>query len=713
MIVSNQNQSDPENRKVTDDAQDSRSNEQATAEQLTRPQLLDHVTAHTDEVTYHAALTLERTWPRVEAVFTQSLQSDLTDKDRESLLRKSADFVRRLDENWADLFAKLHGLYATRFDFHFHVESLLIAAAESLIERPEDLCELDRQREFNPTWYQSQDIVGGALYVDLFSGNLNRLRENIPYFEELGITYLHLMPLFAVREGNSDGGYAISDYRAVDPKLGTVWELKQLASELREVGIQLVLDFVFNHTSDDHDWAKQAQSGNREFQDYYFMFPDRKMPDAYERNLREIFPSVRRGNFTWDDGTGNWVWTTFNSFQWDLNYQNPAVFCSMLREMLFIANVGISALRLDAVAFIWKQLGTACENLPQAHEIIQAYNSFVRIVAPGLIFKSEAIVHPDDVVKYISTDECQISYNPTLMALLWESLATKEVKLLNQALSHRFDLPERTSWVNYLRCHDDIGWTFDDEDAAKVGINGYDHRQFLNRFYTGQFEGSFARGVPFQENAETGDMRVSGTLASLAGLEEAIAESDSQKVELSIARILLLQGVSMSIGGIPLLYLGEEWGMLNDYDFAKDPAKADDSRWIHRPKMDWDLLKTIQKDCSIPQSGVIDVDCIRAQIFESMKDLIALRKSTSAFTGQHMDLCDTGNDHVLGFARVNQGQRIVVLANFSDTQQLVDGNRLRTAGMGRFFVDLFSDRELGTSHKLTMEPYQLMWLKRI
>jgi len=464
---------------------------------------------------------------------------------------------------------------------------------------------------------------------------------------------------------------------------------------------------VFNHTSDDHEWAQHAQAGNREYEDYYYIFPDRTKAIEYERTLREIFPTVRRGNFTWHDGMQRWVWTTFNNFQWDLNYSNPAVFRAMLEEMLFLANMGVDILRLDAVAFIWKRLGTSCENLPEAHMLIQAFNRLARLAAPGLLFKSEAIVHPDEVVKYIGQHECQISYNPTLMALLWESLATRRVDLLVQTLRHRFRLPENTAWVNYLRCHDDIGWTFDDQDAAALGINAYDHRQFLNHFYTGQFAGSFARGVPFQENLDTGDMRISGTMASLAGLEQAVEENNEEKKELAIRRMTLLHGVTLSIGGIPLLYLGEEWGALNDYDFVKDPAKAGDSRWIHRPKMQWEYLRELDDHI---ESGS---GSIRQRIFRSMQKMIALRKSLPALAGQNMALIATANAHVLGYVRIREGHRLLVLANFSEHPQVVDGNKLRTAGLGRFFHDVIQDVTYATSEPLQLQPYQLLWLNRI
>ncbi|TWT59013.1 Amylosucrase [Thalassoglobus neptunius] len=646
---------------------------------------------------FEAELSLKRILPRVLSVWSEDEVHDL-DVQR---------FVRRLEQHWPTLFRLLFELYGHRYDFFYHLEEIAKTAARSWKNRSAPLKNLDEQRIHEPDWFQSERVVGGALYVDLFSENLGKLREHIGYFKELGLTYLHLMPLFAVRPGDNDGGYAISNYRSIDPRLGTIDDLCRLADDLREAGISLVLDFVFNHTSDDHIWAKQAQSGNKEYQQFYYIFPDRTIPDQYERTLREIFPTVRRGNFTWQDGMEQWVWTTFNSFQWDLNYQNPSVFRSMLEEMLFIANTGVDILRLDAVAFIWKQMGTSCENLPQAHTIIRAYNELARIAAPGLVFKSEAIVHPDDVVKYIGADQCQISYNPTLMALLWESLATRETKLLFKSLTHRHQLPQRTSWVNYLRCHDDIGWTFDDQDAAEIGINGYDHRQFLNEFYTGQFANSFARGVPFQHNPQTGDMRISGTLASLAGLEQALLAGDRDLIELAIRRITLLQGIILSVGGIPLLYLGEEWGLLNDYDFVKDPAKAGDTRWVHRPRMKWEYLQELD-DHHNGNGG-----SIRTRLFTTVKRMIAMRKESAALAGQKMELINLRNPHVLAYVRMNDSARMVVLANFSEEPQEISGNQIRTAGFGHFFEDVLEGSELNTSADISLSPYQIRWLNRV
>jgi glycosidase len=392
----------------------------------------------------------------------------------------------------------------------------------------------------------------------------------------------------------------------------------------------------------------------------------------------------------------NWVWTTFHTYQWDLNYANPAVFNRMAEEMLFLANQGVEILRLDAVAFIWKQLGTSCENLPQAHTLIQAFNAVVRIAAPALLFKSEAIVHPDEVVKYISPQECQLSYNPLLMALLWNSLATRKVRLLAQALATRFKLEPGTAWVNYVRCHDDIGWTFSDEDAARLGVNGSDHRNFLNEFYRGRFPGSFARGLPFQENIKTGDCRISGTCASLAGLEKALNEEGPQEVELAIRRIALIHGIIMTIGGIPLIYLGDEIGMLNDYSYRDHPLHKRDSRWAHRFPADWDAYA--RRDAP---------ETVEGRVFQSLQDLISLRKGHPAFAGGEMDVIPTENLHVLGYARLHNGERLAIFANFSESEQLISPKMIEQNNLVSK-SRLFGGSDISPKGELLLKPLEFV-----
>jgi amylosucrase len=643
------------------------------------------------DVMREAQRTLERLLPRLEAEFAPVAKRDP---------QAWTGFKARLNQHFPRLFRILLHLYGGQYDFFFHLQSLMALMAQAWIARPADLKALDDSREDQPDWFQNHQMVGGVCYVDLFAGDLAGIRRKIPYFKELGLTYLHLMPLFRSPEGENDGGYAISSYREVDPKLGTMAELRELADELRAEGISLVLDFVFNHTSNEHTWALKARAGEAVYQSYYRMFPDRVMPDAYERHLREIFPDEHPGAFTHFDDIGQWVWTTFHSNQWDLNYANPEVFNQMANEMLFLANQGVEVLRLDAVAFIWKALGTSCENLPEAHMIIQAFNAIARIAAPALLFKSEAIVHPDEVAKYIDREECQLSYNPLLMALLWNTLATREVQLLTYSMANRFAIPEGCAWVNYVRCHDDIGWTFSDEDAAALSINAFDHRQFLNAFYSGTFEGSFARGLLFQENPKTRDARISGTCASLAGLEKAVKEETDVEVELAIRRILLIHNVILSIGGIPLIYLGDEVGTLNDYSYRQNPAKADDSRWVHRPAAD--QLRYAQRE---------DTETVPGKIFQGIKHLVQLRKSTPDICCGIPEFISTGNPHVFGYLRAGNGSDILFLNNFSDQAQSVSKNVMRLRGLAFPLVDLVSQVVYENEADLVLAPCQYLWLQ--
>ncbi|MGS2719140.1 amylosucrase [Paraglaciecola aestuariivivens] len=629
----------------------------------------------------------------LERVLAHTDLSELSKKDQQL-------FIQRLDTNFAGLFELLYQVYGQRYDFYYFVQQLVVSMKKAFKQRASKLKVQDKKRIAQPDWFKQENLLGMSCYVDLFAGDLAGLEQKIPYLRSLGITYLHLMPLYKSPKGDSDGGYAVSDYRQTDEKLGSIKDLKKLSDALSEAGINLVLDFVFNHTSDEHQWAKEAQKGHPEYQEYYWMFDDKTVPDLYEQNLREIFPQVRKGNFTWCPKANKWVWTTFNNFQWDLNYSNPAVFNAIADEMFFLANLGCDALRLDALAFIWKEMGTSCENQPKAHLLIQAFNSCLKIVAPSVVFKSEAIVHPDEVIKYIDKDECQLSYNPLLMALIWNSLATRKTKLLTQSMRKSFEISPDCAWVNYARCHDDIGWTFDDAVAAELGINGNDHRHFLNQFYTGRFEGSFATGVAFGENQETGDCRVCGSLASLAGLEKAIKQNDPELIDYAIARVLMIHSIILSIGGIPLLYSGDELGLLNNYDYQHDPSKAHDGRWVHRLSIKDSELKQAQKKATPSH-----------RIAKGLEHLILIRKQNAVFGKADTDFIEVNNQHVFAYTRRNvQGQTLLALVNFSEDQQPLDP-RVLTQLQADKVKDLISHKDIKCStNELTLLPYQTMWL---
>ncbi|WP_240675134.1 alpha-amylase family protein [Cellulomonas endophytica] len=583
--------------------------------------------------------------------------------------------------------------------------ALLVAQlAASWQDRPADLRALDAAREADPTWFTSHRMLGGVLYVDRYAGTLAGLREHLPYLRELGLTYLHLMPLFRAPEGNSDGGYAVSSYREVDPALGTMAELAELAAELRAAGIALVVDFIFNHTSDEHVWAQRAKAGDPEHLGYYHVFPDRTMPDAYERTVREIFPDDHPGAFVpFPDGpdgrggtaTGRWVWATFHRFQWDLDYANPAVFRAMAGEMLFLANQGVDLLRMDAVAFIWKRLGTACESLPEAHLLLQAFNAVCRIAAPAVLFKSEAIVHPDEVVQYVSPEECQVSYNPLQMALVWSSLASRDGRLLQQALARRHALPTGTSWVDYVRSHDDIGWTFSDEDAAELGIDASAHRQFLNRFYVDRFPGSFARGVPFQDNPRTGDCRIAGTTASLAGIEAGDAGG--------VDRVLLAHAVTLSTGGIPLLYLGDEVAQLNDHAALAEPGHAEDTRWVNRPR--YPAAAYARREDLTTPSG---------QVFAGLRHLLAVRRATPELGGNALVPFDAHDPALVAYQRPGRAPdgtatTVLVVVNVADEPRTVDA--LTLSGLPPWAEDLLDGGVRPLGGGLVVPAHGVVWLR--
>ncbi|NVK54096.1 MAG: alpha-glucosidase C-terminal domain-containing protein [Alteromonadaceae bacterium] len=617
-------------------------------------------------------------------------------------------FRDRLRCHFDELFKRYIEVYGHQYDCYYHLSQLVMALAQGIKKRSGKLKQLDKARSHDKQlWFKQANQVGMACYVDLMGPTLKELKNKIPYFKTLGITYLHLMPLYDSPKGDSDGGYAVSDYRKVNPCLGNMKDLESLANTLQDAGINLVLDFVFNHTSDEHRWAQAALSGDSTYQDYYYLFEDREIPDQYEHHLREIFPQVRRGSFTWNETLKKWVWTTFNSFQWDLNYSNPAVFNAITEEMLFLANIGCAALRLDALAFIWKQMGTDCENQPKAHTLIQAFKCCLQIAAPAVVFKSEAIVHPDEVLKYIHSNECQLSYNPLLMALIWNSLATRKTRLLTTSMQKSFTIPHDCTWVNYVRCHDDIGWTFDDSVAQQLGINPYDHRHFLNQFFTGRFVGSFANGVPFAENPSNGDCRVCGSLASLCGLEGAIAENNHNEIELAINRILLVHGVIFSIGGIPLLYSGDELGLLNDYSYRDNPAQAHDDRWVNRiavtPEHIADIDSPLHADDSLHRQ-------VQKRVFNGLRELLRIRKSQPLLGAAHTHILTTNNQHCFVYCRTDEsGQKILAICNFSEQKQSIKLSNFNVF-TDTESEDLLTCTTVNNHQELVLSGYQQCWL---
>ena len=623
-----------------------------------------------------------------------------------SLSARDVDlFSHRLDRWIGDLRQALTLPYGDGERRERLIEQLLERMTARARERPEPLRQLDLARSLRPDWFQAPETIGYVCYADRFAGSLRAVIERLDELEALGVTYLHLMPLLRPRPGPCDGGYAVMDFRAVDPRLGTMEDLEALTAALRQRGISLCLDLVINHVAREHRWAERARAGELRYQRYFWIYDDRTEPDRWEATLPEVFPDFSPGSFTLDPELGRWVWTTFNDYQWDLRWENPAVLLEFVDLILELANRGVEVFRLDAVAFIWKRLGTDCQNQPEVHALVQALRTIARIVAPAVVFKAEAIVPPRDLIHYLGRRErwgkvSDLAYHNSLMVQIWSSLATRDTRLMTHALSRFPAKPPTTAWATYLRCHDDIGWAIADEDAAAVGWDGAAHRRFLADFYNGSFPGSHARGADFQVNPRTGDRRTSGTAASLAGLELALEQGDERLRRLSIERLLLAHAVILGFDGLPLIYMGDEIGLTNDDSYRRDPALAGDNRWMHRPAMDWDRARRRHQPGSVEQ-----------EVFDGLALLIAARKETPQLhAGAPLEVIEAGTPHVFAHTRVHPLGVLVALYNFSEHPQAVPTDRLHRRGVHRP-VDRISGKPVEAGDGwVRLVSYGRLWL---
>jgi len=611
-------------------------------------------------------------------------------------------FYTRLGANFYAIHSLFHLLYGERPDFKAHMVNLVETLAVRYMERSPQLRKSDLARERDYNWFLSQKWVGMALYCDRFSDDLKGLRTKLPYLQDLGINLLHIMPILDCPPDQADGGYAVRDFFKVDARYGSTEDVEALAATLKKRDMLLVLDVVVNHPSSAHKWAQKARQGEKKFQDYYYVFDDREMPDTFEETMPEVFPATAPGNFTWDDAMGKWVMTVFNHYQWDLNYRNPAVLIEMIDIILFWANQGADILRLDAVAFLWKKIGSTCQNEREAHLLLQLMKDCCQVTAPGVLFIAEAIVAPSEVTKYFGEDainakECEIAYNATLMSLLWDGVATKNAVLLNLGIKHLPVKLERATWLNYVRCHDDIGLGFDDKDAQLAGYDPTQHRRFLLDYFTGKFPGSTARGLPFGENPKTGDARISGALASLAGLEAALDCGDPAAIDDAIKTIVMLHSLILSFGGIPLFYYGDAIGTLNSLAYLADPAERDDNRWVNRSFFDW------QKAALRHQSGTVE-----QRIFSALKKMIAMRKELNAFADfDNRQLLSVDNPNLLVFLRTdlhNARNRVLVVSNFNPLAQRLPLGALRLYGL----FQQEAMRELCSGERITVEDDAVM-----
>lgn len=614
----------------------------------------------------------------------------------------------RYERSRGDLWPMLEALYGTHPDFARFRGALDRELKKAWDERPVDLKRLDLARDLEPDWFQRPDMTGYVFYIDRFAGDLKGVVGKLDYLEKLGVNYVHFMPCLKPRAGANDGGYSVQDYRAINPIHGDMADFEAATAAARKRGISVCVDVVLNHTAKEHAWAKKAQKGDPKYLDYYLTFEDDTLPSEYSRTLVEVFPDNAPGNFTYYEDMGRWVWTTFNEHQWDLNWANPQIFLEMTKIMLFLANKGAEILRFDAVAFMWKRMGTRCQSEPECHMILQALRAASRIVAPAVIHLEEAIVSPAEMLPYLGRGEHDgkegnLAYHNSLMVQFWSALAARDTRLMTYVMGTHFPpVLTNATYANYLRCHDDIGWAVTDEDAHAVGLNGAAHRAFLSDFYEGVFPDSFAKGELFQFNPETGDKRISGTLASLAGLEKALAAKDPVAVDRAVDRILMGHALIASYGGIPLVYMGDEIALLNDYGYVDFEPHAHDSRWLHRPLMDWDAAERIDTD---PRS-------VEARVFTGLRDIFARRAATREFHGRNStEILETHNDALFAFARRAPAGSVVCVYNFSERWTALSCDWARLHGV-TVFEDILSGGSVGDGRgMIPLPPYARAWLR--
>ncbi len=615
-----------------------------------------------------------------------------------------AIFDLRLARSAPDLWPMLETLYGHRPDYADFQSALLKALRTGWNDRPADLKHLDLKRDLEPDWFQRPDMAGYVFYIDRFNGTLRGILDKLDYLEDLGITYIHLMPCLKPRPGDSDGGYSVMDYRQINPDFGTMDDFEAVSAALRQRGMSLCIDLVLNHTAKEHAWAKKAAKGDAAYQDYYLMFDTPDVPNRYEQTLVEVFPANAPGNFTYYPAFGKWVWTTFNEHQWDLNWANPAVFLEIVEVMLFLANKGVDVLRLDAVAFMWKRMGTRCQSEPEVHMLLHALRACSRIASAAVIHLAEAIVAPAEMLPYLGRGkhdgrEGNLAYHNSLMVQFWSALATRDTRLMTHVLGTHFpDRLTNATYATYIRCHDDIGWAITDEDAQAVGASGHGHRNFLSEFYEGGFSGSFAIGAPFQVNEATGDKRISGSLASLAGLERAAGDPAQQ--ESAVQRILMGHALIAAYGGIPLIYMGDELALTNDHGYLEVPEHAHDSRWLHRPRMDW-RSAALRHDGSTPG----------ARVFAGVRHVLARRKATAALhAAVPVRVVSSGLNGVFSFARVAPTGAVLCLFNFTESWQRVPEAWARAVGVTQMHDALSDQPVLPHDGHIALPPYARVWL---
>ena len=565
------------------------------------------------------------------------------------------------------------------------------------LKRSTELKKRDIKKEKNPDWFKEKEMLGMMLYIDNFAGNLKGVEKKLAYLKECNVNCLHLMPFLDTPKGKSDGGYAVADFRKVRPDLGTMKDLARLTEKCHENGMNVCMDFVMNHTSEEHEWAKRARAGEGEYMSRYFFYDNGDIPARYEETVPQVFPTTAPGNFTWLPEIGHYVLTTFYPYQWDLNYRNPRVFNEMMYNFLFLANQGMDIIRIDAVPYIWKELGTSCRNLKEVHTIVRMMRMIAEIVCPSVILLGEVVMEPEKVVPYFGTvekPECHMLYNVTTMATTWNSIATRDIRLLKKQMDIVSRLPKQYTFLNYLRCHDDIGWGLDFDTLKQWGMEEPSHKRYLNDYFTGKVADSISRGELYNDDPVTQDARFCGTTASMCGIEAAGFEGNAEKMQTAIQENLMLHAYMLTQSGIPMLYSGDELGQVNDYSYKDDAEKASDSRYLHRGAFLWELADKRK-----------DLSTVQGQLFQMLNRLEQIRRQENVFSQEaEVYTYDVHNDSILGILREYKGERFIALFNFSESEQTA---WMQEEGIFRNLVN----GEIVEVKDPVLKGYEFVWMK--
>ena len=575
-------------------------------------------------------------------------------------MAKESDFEKRLKKHHDELKWLYMELYGND-DMFFELCSRMQQFYE---ERSNALKTRDREKETDPEWFRKKEMLGMMLYIDNFAGTVRGVEKKLDYIQDCNVNCIHLMPFLDVTKGKSDGGYAVKDFRKVREDLGTMEDLETLTKKCHEKGMNVCMDFVMNHTSEDHEWAVKARKGEGEYMSRYFFFDNPVIPERYEQTVPQVFPTTAPGNFTYLPELDHYVMTTFYPYQWDLNYGNPRVFNEMMYNFLYFANIGMDIIRIDAVPYIWKEMGTPCRNLKQVHTIVRMMRMIGEMVCPATILLGEVVMEPEKVAPYFGTvekPECHMLYNVTTMATIWHSLAAQDTSLLKKQLDTVCALPGEYTFLNYLRCHDDIGWGLDFDFLKGQGMEEIPHKRYLNDYYTGKFPGSVSRGELYNDDPVTQDARFCGTTASMCGIESAGFEQDEEKMEAAIRLDIMLHAYMLMQSGIPMLYSGDEIGQVNDYTYKEDPDKYADSRYIHRGAFRWDLAKKRKN------KGTVE-----GQLFQSLGYLEKLRKQEKVFDADaKVYTYETWQQGIICVVREKAGTKMIGVFNFAKEPRTV------------------------------------------